>query len=413
MDVMERFLDYVSYDTQSSETTGTTPSTEKQLVLADHICEDLKKCGVTDVRRDRFGCVYGRIPATPGMESATPMGLIAHMDTSPDAPGAGVKPRIVTFDGEDIVLNKEKNIVLSPKDFPSLNRYVGQELIVTDGTTLLGADDKAGVAEIVSAVEYLAHHPELKHGELWIAFTPDEEIGEGADHFDLEQFGAKYAYTVDGGALGELEYENFNAAAAQIRFHGQMIHPGEAKNKMVNAVLLAAEYINMMPQAETPAHTEGYEGFFHVNYLHGNEGEAELRMIIRDHDRTRFEERKQLLHVLAEPIRAKYGAERVEVSIQDSYYNMREQIEPHMELIVQAHAAFEAAGVESVTLPIRGGTDGARLSYMGLPCPNLSTGGLNYHSVYEYIPVKSLQTMVEVLVNLCTSGLILNSEKSN
>lgn len=400
MDVLTRFFDYISYDTQSSETSGTTPSTEKQLVLADHICEDLKNCGISEVRRDSYGYIYARIPATPGMEQVIPMGLIAHMDTSPDAPGASIKPRIVTFTGEDILLNPLKNIIMSPKDFPSLMDYVGEELIVTDGTTLLGADDKAGVAEIVTTAENLVKNPSISHGELWIAFTPDEEIGEGADHFDLNQFGAKYAYTVDGGPLGELEYENFNAASVQVLFHGRGIHPGEAKNKMINAALMACEYVSMMPQAETPSHTEGYEGFFHVAHIEGDENEAKLQMLIRDHDRNSFEHRKEVLKTLAEPLRVRYGDWRVEIHIKDSYYNMKEKIEPHMDLIHQARAAFEAAGVSPITVPIRGGTDGARLSYMGLPCPNLSTGGLNFHGIYEYLPVKSLEKMVEVLTQL-------------
>jgi tripeptide aminopeptidase len=400
MDVLERFLTYVKFDTQSSEETGTTPSTEKQLKLADHLCSELKELGLEDALRDEFGCVYAHLPASPGMEGVAPFGLIAHMDTAPAASGTDVKARVEPFTGEPIVLNKEKNIVLSPRDFPSLMDYVGQELVVTDGTTLLGADDKAGVAEIVSTVEYLIQNPQVKHGVLCIAFTPDEEIGEGSDHFNLEQFGAKTAYTVDGGALGELEYENFNAASARIRFHGRNIHPGEAKGKMINAALLAAEYVNLLPPAEAPAHTEGYEGFFHVTQISGDETEAEVRLIVRDHHRERFEARKALLEVLAQPLRSKYGAERVELTVEDSYYNMREKIEPHMELITRAKAAFAAAGVEACTVPIRGGTDGAQLSYRGLPCPNLSTGGVNFHGVFEYLPVESLRKMVEVLVAL-------------
>lgn len=401
MDVLERFLTYVKYDTQSSEDTGTTPSTAKQLRLADHLCDELRALGLEAVR-DGFGYVYAHLSASPGLEALPPMGLIAHMDTAPAASGENVQPRVVRFTGEPIVLNAERNIVLSPADFPSLLDYVGQELVVTDGTTLLGADDKAGVAEIVTAIEYLRRHPELSHGPLCVAFTPDEEIGEGADHFNLERFGAQFAYTVDGGALGELEYENFNAAAATVRFHGRNIHPGEAKGKMINAALLAAQYVNLLPPAETPAHTQGYEGFFHVTQLSGNETEAELRLIIRDHDRSRFETRKALLEVLAQPIRAQYGEERVEVAVRDSYYNMREVIEDHMELITRAREAFEGLGVPPRTMPIRGGTDGARLSFLGLPCPNLSTGGVNFHSVFEYLPVNSLRKMAEVLVKLCT-----------
>ena len=403
MDVLERFLTYVKYDTQSQEGTGRTPSTAKQLRLADHLCEELTELGL-DALRDPIGYVYAHLPASPGLEALPPLGLIAHMDTSPAASGANVKPRVVPFTGEPIVLNREKNITLSPEDFPALRECLGQELVVTDGTTLLGADDKAGVAEIITTVETLVHHPELRHGPLCIAFTPDEEIGEGADHFDLDHFGAEYAYTVDGGALGELEYENFNAASARVRFHGRNIHPGEAKGKMINALLLAAEYVHLLPPAETPSHTEGYEGFFHVHSIEGTVSEAEVRLLVRDHDARRFEERKELLEALAQTIRVKYGPNRVDVEVRDSYYNMRGQIEPHWEIIEQARAAFEAVGVEPRTVPIRGGTDGARLSYMGLPCPNLSTGGVNFHGIYEYIPVESMEKMVQVLVHLCQNG---------
>ena len=404
MDVLDRFLTYVKFDTQSSETTRTTPSTAKQLGLADHLSGELEAMGL-DTFRDPLGYVYAHLSASPGLEALPPMGLIAHMDTSPAASGPNVKARVVRFTGEPIVLNRKKHMVLSPAEFPSLLDYVGEELVVTDGTTLLGADDKAGIAEIMTAVEHLVRHPELRHGPLSIAFTPDEEIGEGADHFDLHHFAAQFAYTVDGGALGELEYENFNAADARIRFHGRNIHPGEAKDKMINAVLMAAEYVDLLPPAETPANTEGYEGFFHVMELNGNVSEAEVRLIVRDHDRGRFEARKALLETLARTLRKQYGDWRVEVLVEDSYYNMREKIEPHMELITRAKAAFEAAGVTPRTVPIRGGTDGARLSYMGLPCPNLSTGGVNFHGVHEYIPVESLRKMTRVLVNLCTAPM--------
>lgn len=406
MDVLDRFLRYISYDTQSDEFSGTTPSAEKELVLADILRDDLTEIGVSDVRRDEYGYVYGRIPATPGQEEVTPFGLISHMDTSPDAPGANISPRIVTFSGDDIILDPERNIVMSPRSFPTLMNYLHQDLIVTDGKTLLGADDKAGVAEIIAMAEYLLRHPEIPHGELWIGFTPDEEIGEGADHFDVKDFGAKYAYTVDGGALGDLEYENFNAASARVCFHGLGIHPGEAKNKMVNAATMACEYVRMLPEAETPEHTEGYEGFFHVNSISGDESEAEVRLLIRDHDRASFEHRKKVLIGLAKPLRVRYGEERVEVFIKDSYYNMKEKILPHMNLIHQAEEAFRAAGVEPKVIPVRGGTDGARLSYMGLPCPNLSAGGLNFHGIYEYLPVRSLRKMVDVLVNLARADLM-------
>lgn len=400
MDALDRFFDYISFDTTSHEFSGTTPSSPKELFLADHILADLQSIGVEDAWRDEYGYVYGRLPATPGQERVTPMGLIAHMDTSPDAPGAHIKPRVVRYMGVDIILDPEKNTVMSPKDFPSLNDYLGQDLIVTDGTTLLGSDDKAGVTEIITLVEYLVQHPEVPHGELWVAFTPDEEIGEGADHFDLRRFGAKYAYTVDGGKLGELEYENFNACGVQILFHGRGIHPGDAKNKMINAALMACEFISRMPAEETPSHTEGYEGFYHINHIEGDETEAEIRMLIRDHDRQNFEQRKKYLVALAKPMWMRYGEERIEIKIKHSYYNMKEIIKLHMDLIDKAKAAFERSGVEPKIVPIRGGTDGARLSFLGLPCPNLSTGGHNFHGVYEYLPVDSLYKMVDVLLNL-------------
>lgn len=400
MEVLERFLNYVSYETTSDESSNTTPSSPKELILADEIVRDLKSIGVEDAARDAYGYVYGNLPATPGCEQYPVCCLIAHMDTSPDASGKDVKPRIVDYDGGDIDLDEKKTLVLSPESFPSLNDYVGQKLIVTDGKTLLGADDKAGVAEIVSAVQYLAEHPELRHGRLAIAFTPDEEIGQGADHFDLKRVNADFAYTVDGGALGELEYENFHAANARVIFHGRSIHPGEAKNKMINAVLMACEFVNMLPPAETPAHTEGYEGFFHVNHIQGDGTEASINMLIRDHDRASFENRKKQLEEITEFLKHRYGDWCVELHLRDSYYNMKEVLDSHMELVEQAKTAFQRVGVEPKIVPIRGGTDGARLSYMGLPCPNLSTGGLNFHGVFEYLPVRSLEKMVDVLVEL-------------
>ena len=367
MTAIDRFLRYVTYDTQSDEHSDAIPSTAKQKVLGAALAEELAQMGLHNAHMDEYGYVYAWLPATAGCEGIPCVGLIAHMDTSPDAPGAGVKPRVVRYEGGDLVLNEEKGIVMRAAEFESLAKYKGQELIVTDGTTLLGADDKAGVAEIMSAVEYLLQHPELPHGRIAVGFTPDEEVGQGADHFDVEGFGAAVAYTVDGGELGELEYENFNAANAGVYFHGVNIHPGSAKNKMKNAILIALEFAGMLPPAETPAHTEGYEGFYHLHDMKGSETEAELHYILRD-----------------------------------SYYNMREQIEPHMYLILRARAAMEAAGVTPVEVPIRGGTDGARLSYMGLPCPNLCTGGVNFHGVHEYIPAQALTKMTEVLVNLLT-----------
>jgi len=400
MTVVERFLKYVGFDTQSDENSGESPSTGKQKILGAALAEELSALGLHNAHMDEHGYVYGWLPASPGCEGIPCVGLIAHMDTSPDAPGEGVKPRIVRYEGGDLVLNQEKGIVMRAAEFESLGRYVGQELIVTDGTTLLGADDKAGVAEIFSCLEYLTTHPEVRHGRIAVGITPDEEVGQGADRFDVAGFGAAVAYTVDGGELGELEYENFNAASAKLTVHGFNIHPGSAKNKMKNALLIALELAGMLPPAETPAHTEGYEGFYHLNHLAGDETEARLSYIIRDHDREKFEARKAFLTAVAAFLNGKYGEGTVGLELRDQYYNMREQIEPHMYLIHRARAAMEAVGVQPVEIPIRGGTDGARLSYEGLPCPNLSTGGVNFHGIFEYIPVPSLEKMVEVLVQL-------------
>ena len=403
MNAIDRFLRYVTYDTQSAEGSDTCPSTEKQKVLGQALADELGQLGLYNAHMDEHGYVYAWLPATPGCEGIPCVGLVAHMDTSPDAPGAGVKARIVRYEGGDLVLNEEKGIVMRAAEFESLARYQGQDLIVTDGTTLLGADDKAGVAEIMTAVAYLAEHPEVPHGRIAVCFTPDEEVGQGADRFDVEGFGAAVAYTVDGGELGEIEYENFNAANAGVFVHGVNIHPGSAKNKMKNALLIALEFAALLPPAETPGHTEGYEGFYHLHDMKGNETEAQLHYLIRDHDRDRFEARKAFLARAAAFLNDKYGAGTVEVAVKDSYYNMKEQIEPHMYLILRARAAMEAAGVTPVVVPIRGGTDGARLSYMGLPCPNLSTGGLNFHGVHEYIPADALLKMTQVLVNLVTA----------
>lgn len=398
MNVVDRFLRYVSFDTQSAENTGATPSTQKQKVLGETLARELIEIGLHGAKLDEYGYVYGWLPATPGCEGVPCLGLIAHMDTSPDAPGGGVNPRVIHYEGGDIPLSD--SVVMRAAEFESLKRYVGQDLIVTDGTTLLGADDKAGVAEIFTAVEYLASHPEVPHGRIAVAITPDEEVGQGADHFSVDGFGA--AYTVDGGELGELEYENFNAASARITVRGFNIHPGSAKNKMKNASLLAMEFVSLLPPAETPAHTEGYEGFYHLNRMEGDETEARLGFIIRDHDRQRFEARKERMNLIAAYLNEKYGSTTVQVELRDSYYNMREKLEAHMYLIHRARAAFRKAGVETAEVPIRGGTDGARLSYMGLPCPNLSTGGMNFHGVMECIPVQSMEKMVEVLIHLVT-----------
>ena len=403
MSVKETFLDLVSYGTASDETSTTVPSTAKQKVLGEALAAELSQMGLQGAHLDQYGYVYAWLPATPGCEGVPCMGLIAHMDTSPDAPGANVKPRIVRYTGGDIVLNEEKGLIMKEADFESLSKYRGQDLIVTDGTTLLGADDKAGVAEIFTAVEYLASHPEIPHGRIAVGITPDEEVGQGADHFDVEGFGAAVAYTVDGGELGEIEYENFNAAGAVVTVHGVNIHPGSAKNKMKNALLIAHDYVGLLPPAETPAHTEGYEGFYHLNRISGDETQAVLHYIIRDHDRAKFEARKNAMFRAADYLNQQYGAGTVEVALKDQYYNMKEQIEPHMYLILKARAAMESIGITPMEVPIRGGTDGARLSYMGLPCPNLCTGGVNFHSVHEYIPTDALEKMTQVLVRLVTA----------
>lgn len=400
MNTVERFLHYVSFDTQSDPASTASPSTGKQKLLGQALAEELRGLGLKDAGMDEFGYVYAHLPATSGREHEPCMGLIAHMDTSDGASGANIKPQIVRCTGGDLVLNQEKGIVMQTSRFPFLKDLAGQDLIVTDGTTLLGADDKAGVAEIVSTAAHLLSHPELEHGPLAVAFTPDEEVGRGTEHFDLARFGAQWAYTVDGGPLGELNYENFNAAGARVTVHGLNIHPGAAKDKMKNALLIAVELINLLPAAEVPAHTQGREGFFHVNHMTADETTAKVSLIIRDHDRQKFEGRKQLLRAAADWLNLRYGPGTVEVKISDSYYNMREAMEGHMELIDRAKAAMVRAGVTPVESPIRGGTDGANLTNMGLPCPNLSTGGYNCHGVYEFVPAAALDKMVEVLVDL-------------
>ena len=400
MSVIDRFLKYVSFDTTSCETSDTVPSTPNQKVLGEFLVKELSTLGLENARMDEYGYVYATLPATPDCKDLAPLGLIAHMDTSPAVSGANVKASIIKYEGGDLVL--EGGSVMSPATYPSMSNYVGEELIVTDGTTLLGADDKAGVAEIIATCEYLVQHPEISHRTLQVAFTPDEEIGCGADHFDVEGFGAKEAYTVDGGELGEIEYENFNAAGAKLTVHGLNVHPGSAKGIMKNAVLMANQFISMLPPAETPAHTSGYEGFYHVCDFSGDETTATVSLIVRDHDRAKFEARKAFLCRLCDYLNGEWGEGRFVLEMRDSYYNMREIIEGNMHLISNAEAAMRKAGVEPMTIPIRGGTDGARLSYMGIPCPNLSTGGANFHGVHEYIPVKSMHKMVEVLVNLVT-----------
>lgn len=392
--VAQRFLRYVSLDTQSADGAEQIPSTEKQFALANLLVEEMRAMGVSDARVDAHCYVYGSIPAT---EQGLPaLGFIAHMDTSPDASGEGVRPRIVNgYPGGDIHLNAE--VAIEESMFPALAHYVGNDIIVTDGTTLLGADDKAGIAEILTLAEYLLAHPDLRHGRICIAFTPDEEVGCGADQFDVPGFGADFAYTVDGGSPGELEYENFNAASAKLVFHGVGIHPGSAKGRMRNALHLAQEFDAMLPPSARPEHTEGYEGFFHLSELSGDVVEATARYIIRDHDAAKFAAKKALMQSAAAFLCEKYGAGTVELTLKDSYYNMKEQILPHFHLIETAKAAMERVGVAPEIIPVRGGTDGARLSYMGLPCPNLGTGGHNAHGVLEFIPIQSMETVVEIL----------------
>lgn len=397
--VQDRFLKYVSFDTQSDENSTTVPSSAKQKILGAYLAEELAKIGLEDAHMDENGYVYGFLPATKGYEDRDTIGFIAHMDTSPDAPGKDVKPSVIRYEGGDIVLGNN-NAVMTVKKFPAIENYVGHDLIVTDGTTLLGADDKAGVAEIFTAVEYLIEHPEIAHGRIAVGITPDEEIGCGADHFDIAKFGAKWAYTVDGGEVPEIEYENFNAASVKLTAHGINIHPGEAKNKMKNAALMLCDFVSRMPAAETPAHTCGYEGFYHLTGISGDETMAELGMIIRDHDREKFEARKAFVINLVDYMNTVYGDGTFELVLKDSYYNMKEQILPHMHIIEAAEAAMRKHGLSPVCVPIRGGTDGARLSYMGLPCPNLPTGGVNFHSVHEFISVQSMETMVKVIVEL-------------
>ncbi len=393
MNITERFLTYARMGTQSDPTTGTHPSTPTQFDLARYLVDELTGLGLENPHVDEHCYVYAWLPATPGMESVPTLGLIAHMDTANAVPGAPVNPRIVHFDGAPIQLNDAVTLEPNPA-------YIGQNLIVTDGNTLLGADDKAGIAAIVTAAAYLQAHPEIPHGRIAIGFTPDEEIGGDPTFFDIPGFGAKTAYTVDGGELGEIEYENFNAASCKVSVHGVNIHPGSAKNVMKNSILMANEFLSLLPPAETPAHTEGYEGFFHVNHISGDENLTTLHMIIREHNGPKFEARKQLVEDIAHFMNRKYGEGTVTLELRDSYRNMKEMILPHMELIENAKAAMEAVGVEPLLVPIRGGTDGARLSFMGLPCPNLCTGGANFHSLREYVPIPSLEKMAEVLVEL-------------
>ncbi len=400
--VIENFLEYVTIDTQSSEESSSTPSTAKQHDLAVVLERQLREMGAEEITYDKEHCyVYATVPASAGYEQAPVLGFIAHMDTSPAVTGAGVKPRIVeSYDGKDLVLHQEKQIIMKVSDFPELTSYQGKRLIVTDGTTILGADDKAGVAEIMAMAEYLLQHKEIPHGRIRIGFTPDEEIGAGADHFDVKLFGADYAYTVDGGRLGELEYENFNAAGAKVKVHGRSVHPGEAKDKMRNAILMAQEFQAMLPVFENPMYTCGYEGFYHLDQLHGTVEEAVAEYIIRDHDKVKFEKKKETFIRIGEYLNRKYGEGTFTIELKDSYYNMKEIIEKHMHLVGNVIEAMEELGIEPVVVPIRGGTDGARLSFMGLPCPNLCTGGQNFHGRFEYACADDMEMIVKLLVRI-------------
>lgn len=400
MNLVERFLRYVSFDTQSDDNSGVTPSTPKQMVFAQYLKNELEVLGLEEIELDEYGYLYATLPANTDKEVPT-IGFIAHMDTSPDMSGADVTPRIVhNYDGSDIVLCEEDNIVMTTSQFPELLDHKGEDLIVTNGKTLLGADDKAGIAEIVSAIVYLQQHPEIKHGKIRVGFNPDEEIGLGAHKFDVEKFGCQWAYTMDGSEVGELEFENFNAAAAKIIVKGRNVHPGYAKNKMVNAIRVANEFMNLLPGNETPESTEGYEGFYHVVGVEGSVEEATISYIIRDHDRTKFEARKECMQAWGEAINAKYGAGTVAVELKDQYYNMRMQIEPVMHIIDIAFKAMEEAGVTPKVKAIRGGTDGAQLSFKGLPCPNIFAGGLNFHGRYEFVPIQSMEKAMNVVVKI-------------
>jgi tripeptide aminopeptidase len=400
MKVHERFLNYVKIDTQSVHDAKKIPSSEKQKDLGRLLVEEMISIGIEDAYMDENGYVYGTVK---GNTDAPVIGFIAHMDTSPDMPGSGVKPKIIyNYDGSDIMLNDEKQIVMKTEMFEHLSKYIDQDLIVTDGTTLLGADDKAGIAEIMSMAEYLINNPQIKHGTIKIGFTPDEEVGQGAELFNIEKFGADYAYTVDGGEIGELEYENFNAASAKVTINGVNIHPGTAKNKMKNSILIGMEFHNMLPVYETPENTEGYEGFSLLTDMSGNVEKTLLEYIIRDHDIAKFNIKKERFQKIADYLNEKYGQGTIELKLEDSYFNMKEKILPHMHIVENAIRAMENVGIEPKVVPIRGGTDGARLSYMGLPCPNLCTGGHNFHGRYEYIPIQSMEKVVELLIEIAT-----------
>ncbi len=407
--IIDRFIGYVKIDTQSDPTSKTTPSTEKQWILADLLVDELTRIGMREVTIDDNGYIMATLPST--IEGDAPViGFISHYDTSPDFSGTGVNPQIIAnYDGGDIVLNAEEKIVLSPSYFEDLLLYKGQTLITTDGTTLLGADDKAGITEIVTAMEYLLQHPEIRHGKIRIGFTPDEEIGRGAHKFDVAQFGADWAYTMDGSQVGELEYENFNAASAKIEIKGKSVHPGYAKGKMVNAVSIANEFMWILPIEETPQHTSGREGFFHIHHMEGTIEHAEFELIIRDHDLEQFEKRKQLLVDITQKLNDLHG-NCIRIDLEDQYFNMREKVEPVFHIVEVAKSAMEAVGIAPIIKPIRGGTDGSQLSFMGLPCPNIFAGGHNFHGKYEYVPVESMQKAVEVIVKICELVATMSTE---
>ena len=399
MDLKERFLKYVSFDTQSDESSTSFPSTDKQLVLLRHLKEELETLGLTEVSMDKYGYVMATLPATKGYENAPVIGFIAHVDTAPDMSGANVKPHVVeNYNGKDIRLGDD--CYLRVDEFPELAFFKGHTLIHTDGTTLLGADDKAGVAEIMTAMEWLVAHPELPHGKIRVGFTPDEEIGRGVDYFDVQKFAADFAYTMDGGMEGELEYENFNAAGAKIQISGRNVHPGMAKNKMINAIDIACELNALLPQEQRPQFTEHYEGFFHCVGIKGSVEEAEISYIIRDHDSDKFEQKKQLMWDVVNFLQRKYGEKHLTLTLKDQYYNMRKMVEPHPQLIEKARRAMIEAGVKPQVKPIRGGTDGSRLSFMGLPCPNLFTGGMNFHGRYEYVSLTTMNRAMNTIINL-------------
>ncbi len=400
MNLTERFLKYVSFDTQSSELTKLTPSTPGQMIFANYLKAELESLGLEEITLDENGYLFATLPANIDKEVPT-IGFIAHMDTSPDMSGKDVSPRIVeNYDGTDIVLCAEENVVLSPVQFPELLEHKGEDLIVTNGKTLLGADDKAGLAEIVSAMVYLMEHPEIKHGKIRIGFNPDEEIGEGAHKFDVEKFGCEWAYTMDGGDVGELEFENFNAAAAKVIFKGRNVHPGYAKNKMINSMLIAGKFISMLPNKETPQTTQGYEGFYHLVGMQGDVEQSTLSYIVRDHSREKFEGRKKEMAQWVGQINAEFGEGTATLELRDQYFNMREKIEPVMHIIDVAFAAMEAVGVKPNVKPIRGGTDGAQLSFKGLPCPNIFAGGLNFHGRYEFVPIQNMEKAMKVIVKI-------------